>query len=521
MPVYHLITLLALVSGSSLRQGGRAFLGGFGLVQATQDSAHYFLPPNIYDNLPPGLTTPLAPVPTPPPSAVSNRIASGPDDPLTIEVTTPLLNAIFTPGSEVVMTWTNNDAVSFPEGWTAPQSVLDMITNDANFSHNPLLTQDDMINLAKIKVIDLKRAALTSALKDSPIWLQSLRLLSWPLSPSSLASDNNNDGGIDKNDSNASENYDSNHTVTESTSQQQQTVFSISPNVLSDPGYSLQNVSRMMILGTAGGQITWTIPEDWEYEGEFEVRIPSAASSLNGDGGAKSRSFWILRDVATRTNNPQYNLPSMEQQQRLATGATDRFSHERSVQRQRDMGIFLGVSAMMLAFILVGLGFMIGIYRRRWATRSASSSASPPASFDSDGYHRHHHLESSLATDSLITSSATSSLSAGQMKQPAGQQHQHERYGCNTFDYSQGDDDAHSPTDLNLSDETISEKVTAAGGTKIANMEWAQQQRVGEMSALSPVDLPLYEAEDSSSSSTLASSTTQGMSSQDLQDRPC
>jgi hypothetical protein len=87
------------------------------------------------------------------------------------------LNAVYTPGSDLIMTWSHN-GIEFPDDWTPQQGLLDTITNDPNFSHSPLLTKDDMTSLAKMKLEDLKRSQLVSIMNDSPIWLNSLRLVS-------------------------------------------------------------------------------------------------------------------------------------------------------------------------------------------------------------------------------------------------------------------------------------------------------------------------------------------------------
>ncbi|KAF8931549.1 hypothetical protein EDD21DRAFT_415811 [Dissophora ornata] len=522
MVPFHGLLLLVFFAGSSYhRQGARL---NAGLVQAYQGPGDYFLPSNIYDNLPPGIQTPTATAPIPIPSTTApgqsteSRVGSsdndavfyqspGLDDPPMIEITTPLLNAVYTPGSGLVVTWTSHDEISFPDNWTPPQSLLDMVTNDPNFSHNPLLTKDDMTNLAKMKLVDLKRAALTLIMKDSPIWLTSLRLVSWPLQ--AAASD------IDDDDQNG----DSGEERGPSGSSSQKT-FSISPTVLFDPGYSLQNLSRTTILGATGGQLSWVIPEDWEYEGEFEIRIPSVSSGSNGDvqtgkggsnsggAGARSHSFWILRDAATRTSNPQYNLPSVGQQPQEGKAGTGSglFSSRMDVQRQRDMGVFLGVSAMMLAFILVGLGFIVGIYRR------SSAPSAPGGELESDACA---HIESSLATDSMITTSTPSySSSSARSAGPLINCKHMEGYGGNPFEHSQGDDDAHSPRDLDLSEETfrggMSEKATVGGKNERGYSQECEKEYSPVDSTF--VDLPLYEAHDSSS--TLA--TARAASNQDL-----
>jgi len=373
MVALHGLALLAILAGSSQRHGYPA------LAQAYQDAAHYYLPSNIYDNLPPGIETPAGGVPQPSQASSpaqlrssqrsADKLLPGPDDTPRIDVTTPLFNAVYTPSSDLIMTWTHN-GIEFPNNWTPQQSLLDMITN---FSHSPLLTKDDMTNLAKMKLEDLKRSQLASIMKDSPIWLHCLRLVSEP-------SDVAGKGQVP-----------------------------IQPNILFDPGYDLQKVSRMVTVGGgAGGQLTWTIPVDWPYEGEFEIRIPSLPCSnqtvAGKDVGTKSYTFWILRDDATRKANPEYTPSS----------ANDIQSAEKDANRHRALSIFLGVSAMILALILLRLGFMIGIYRRRWtpsatslATAGDSSSPSPTSSIstkaDSQDFAkgRSHPLPPSLLTQGI------------------------------------------------------------------------------------------------------------------------
>ncbi|KAF9356378.1 hypothetical protein BGX26_005368 [Mortierella sp. AD094] len=472
MVAAHSLLLLAILAGSSRQNGLQA------LAQAYQDSEHYVLPANIYDILPPGLQTPVAaptiPVPSPT-TSVTTKISgsvtpvSGPDDTLSVEIMTPLLNSIYTPGSSLVMSWTNND-ISFPENWTPPQSVLDMITKDPNFSNSPLLTKEDMTNLAKFKLTELRRAQLLSILEDSSVRLHSLRLLSWPFVPPVAG----NDGKSSTNS------------------------YYISPSILSDPGFTIQNFSQINMLGGAGGQLTWMIPDDWEYEGEFEIRIPSPSgggSGMNGNaavsaggaqGGTKSHSFWILRDAATRTSNSQYNIPPMDQQQHDMSGWPGGDG-----QRQKNLGVFLGVAAVMLAFVLIGLGGMIGVYRRKWATQSASSESS--ISSESEP----------LTTDTNSLSYSSSSGSARSTRPLTKNLHQVQ--DVDPFVIAAGDEDAHSPTDLkdlNASETTLG-GIEAAGMSEKAMAGKDCQEQYSPV-ASSFVDLLLYEARESTS--TLAAS---------------
>ncbi|KAF9361675.1 hypothetical protein BGX34_006995 [Mortierella sp. NVP85] len=402
----HGLALLAILAGSSQRHGYPA------LAQAYQDAAHYYLPSNIYDNLPPGIETPAGGVPQPSqvPSPAqlrssqrsTDKLLPGPDDTPRIDVTTPLFNAVYTPSSDLIMTWTHN-GIEFPNNWTPQESLLDMITNNPNFSHSPLLTKDDMTNLAKIKLEDLKRGQLASIMKDSPIWLHCLRL------------------------------------VSESSDVAGKGQFPIQPKILFDPGYDLQKVSRMvMVGGGAGGQLTWTIPVAWPYEGEFEIRIPSLPSSnqtvVGKDMGTKSYTFWILRDDATRKANPVYTPSSVNDMQPA----------EKDANRHRALSIFLSVSAMILALILLGLGFMIGIYRRAPSVTSLAtagdSSPSPTSSVstkaDSQDFAkgRSHSLPPSLLTQGIHP----------WMRD--GYPHQKQETGL--LERAPGDEDAHSASTL-------------------------------------------------------------------------
>ncbi|KAG0004716.1 hypothetical protein BGZ80_010088 [Entomortierella chlamydospora] len=456
MVATHSLLLLAILAGSSQQNGLRA------LAQAYQDSEHYVLPANIYDNLPPGLQTPVA-APTiaaPSPTTlavtkVSGIVPSvpGPDDTMSLEILTPLLNSIYTPGTGLVVSWTN-DEVSFPENWAPEQSILDMITKAPNFSNSSLLTKEDMTNLAKAKLIGLRRAQLLSVLKESSVRLHSLRLLSWPLIPP-----------VTGDDGKASTNS-----------------HYISPSILSDPGLPILNFSQIGMLGGAGGQMTWMIPEDWEYEGEFEIRIPSP-SGMNGSaavsagsawGGAKSHGFWILRDLATRTSHPQYNIPPMDQQQRVMSGWRGGDS-----QGQKVLGVFFGIATVMLAFVLIGLGGMIGVYYHKWVAQVASSPESEPLTIDNN----------------LPSYSPSSGLA----------KNLHQMQGVDPFVIATGDEDAHSPTDLkdlNVSDRAIGGIEAAAMSEKaMAGKDCRERYNPVDRSF---VDLPLYEAWESTS--TLAAS---------------
>ena len=421
--------LVAVLAGSG-RQGPP-------LVEAYQDAAHYFLPPNIYDNLPPGLTVPPGgpiqpPVSdgntntntvTPKANRAAGSLAPGPDASPTIDITTPALNSVYTPGTSLVLTWSNN-GILFPDSWKPPQSLLDMIRNEPNFSNSPLLTEQDMTNLAKIKLEELKRTQLANTFKDSPIWLNSLRLVSWPVSasPSSPSSS-----------------------------------VSISPSILTGPGYSLLNVSRLAISGGSSGQLTWTIPQDWNYEGEFEIHVPSLFMDNDHQQPAASQSFWILRDAATRASHPEYNTPLVlgPSSPFLKSGGTIMGGKSLDEQhRLKQTGSILGIAAMTLALILVGLVMLMGYYRRKWIAQQREQA------------------------DEQATAALTD-INGGGEDGPLTIMH--------------GDDDAHSPTNLNLS------SVALCGADKAT--EAAREEK--EHALVSPSSagaLPLYEAQDSTNS---------------------
>ncbi|KAF9540517.1 hypothetical protein EC957_004043 [Mortierella hygrophila] len=513
MTPFNTLLLLAVLATSAQHSNKNNILT---LVQASpyQDAAHYALPPNIYDNIPPGLTTPTSfrtyptPAPAPAPEALIEQrdTASSPPPPAGTEsgptgfdITAPLVNNIYTPGSGLIMTWSNREVV-LPDSWVPPQAILDLITHEANFSNSPLLTKADMRNLAMMKMQDLRAAQQANAIKDSPVLLKNLRLLSWPLS------DNTNE------------------TTTRTTG--------LSAKILSDPGFNLLNnvnkssSARLTILGTSGGALLWTIPADWAYEGEFEIEISTAAGT---PGRHTSNSFWILRDAVTRQLNQQYNLPSMDQQQQSYLDAKAAERTKADIQRQRDMGVFSGVAAMMSAVVLVGLGVVVGMYRRKWAAQEATAAAAANRGSDSlpssrrgsssnlesaacctdpsdDGIKR---TLSSTTTARNQYAEYTSSSRSGILSVKQQQQQ-------SLLDPLQGDEDAHSPKDLNLnlSEETLrgviikgdndEDEKTTVGKSDIAVVAGGE----GSVSA-TPVDesfedLPLYEYGINDSASTLA-----------------
>ncbi|KAG0051748.1 hypothetical protein BGZ83_003366 [Gryganskiella cystojenkinii] len=435
------------------------------LVKASQDAAHYFLPSNIYDNLPPGVTPPPAGRIAPPPAETDTDTAAvlsttpsenkvdprtgriiipplspGPDATPTIDIPTPTLNTVFTPGSSLVLTWTNNGIV-FPENWKPPQSLMDLIKSAPNFSNSPLLTEEDMTNLAKIKLEELKRAQLANTFKDSPLWLNSLRIVSWPLGSSS------------------------------STNPSSSTV-SISPSILTDPGYSLLNVSRIAISGGSSGQLIWTIPEDWNFEGEFEIRVPSLFMDNAHQRPAKSHSFWILRDAATRALHPEYNTPlvlgpsSTTSKTGTIGGSGNGGSLETEAlhRQQKEMGIFLGVGAMLLAFVLLGLGVMMGRYRRKWAARQRKRQEQQQGQ---------------------LTGGDLSAAAMVREREPVS----------GPLAMMNGDDDAQPTEDLNLSSVTLGfvEQQSSAFGSKA---DPAKEHESLDSPSYSTT-LPLYEARES------------------------
>ncbi|KAF9108532.1 hypothetical protein BGX29_011003 [Mortierella sp. GBA35] len=528
------------------------------------DSAHYALPPNIYDNIPPGLVTPTSfktyplSTPTPAPDAPSisprdttsgaavvgaeSTAGGGIETELTggFDITTPLLNSIYTPGAGLIMTWSNCE-MDFSESWTPPQAILDMITNDPGFSNSPLLTTEDMCRLAKMKVQELWAAQQANVIKDSPIWLKSLRLVSWPLAEGASVSGDE-------------------ATVARADTTAMGMMTALSPKILTDPGFSLINASnnnhsaKLTILGSAGGQLMWMIPEDWEYEGEFEIVIPSppggpSSSSSSASAsfpGHNSRSFWILRDSATRQRTPQYTLPSMDQQALLLAlggdGSADGSNVGRireDIQRRRDMSVFLGVAAMMMAFVLLGLGVVIGMYRRRWAAQEAAAAAAAAASGSGSGSGSLGTLSSSRHGSSSNLESANANANASSpacytgtgsyavrpvLRKPMRTQYAEytssstglvmKRQNSSLLDPIQDDEDAHSPKDMDLENLSVETLGCGDGGLKERYDEKAIESGSGgyggsESGGVTPVDesfvnLPLYESLNDSSS-TLAS----------------
>ncbi|KAF9431199.1 hypothetical protein BGZ94_006880 [Podila epigama] len=462
-----LVVALAVGSGSPK----------LGLVQATQDAAHYFLPDNIYENLPPGVEIPEGAKKTSsgPPVARSenspyapvynnnnnNQLFYGPEDPPSIDISTPKLNAIYTPGSSLVMAW-NNPGIKFPSDWVPPKALMDTITEDPGFSHSPLLTPDDMVNLAKMKLDEMRQMQLSNQLKDSTIWLKHLRLISTVSVAGASASE--------------------------------------PPHVLTDSGYSLSGATRQNLVSGIRGELVWRIPEDWNHEGEFEIVIPSVAGIRLNDttsySGAKSPSFWILRDAATREHYPSYS--NENEKQTHFVGGT--LSSGDLIQQQRQLGVFLGVIAMLAAFGLVIVGLVLHQYRKKWAQQQLQQQQ-----MEEQHYHlRQHYLQqqqqqqyqqhqqqqqqlqqkqqpqasSSITRRSSTLSSESSVLTAkpstsmrspnrstfgygdnpflthAEIMQQHGVNnsslHKDDNDGiCNNpFDMVQGDEDAHSPVDL-------------------------------------------------------------------------
>ena len=369
MTPFNTLLLLAVLATSAQRSSKNNL---HTVIQASfyQDAAHYALPPNIYDNIPPGLTTPTSfrtyPTSTPvPASPVEQRDAPSSTPPAGTEsgpagfdITAPLVNSIYTPGSELIMTWSNREVV-FPDSWVPPQAILDLIPYEANISNSPLLTKEDMRTLAMMKVQDLRAAQQANAIKDSPVLLKNLRLLSWPLS------DNTDE------------------TTTRTTAAAAAATMGLSAKILSDPGFNFlsyvnnSSSARLTILGISGGALLWTIPADWAYEGEFEIKISTTAGT---PGRHTSYSFWILRDAVTRQLHPQYNLPSMNQQQQSLLDAKGAERIRADIQRERDMGVFLGIATMMSTVVLIGLGVVVGMYRRKWTAEEAAAVANRDSS---------------------------------------------------------------------------------------------------------------------------------------------
>ncbi|KAG0258449.1 hypothetical protein BG011_003272 [Mortierella polycephala] len=469
-----LVVLVALAGSNHYFQGPKAF------VQAYQDPGRYVLAPGLE----------ILDTPTPNAVEASGNVARadprpnhaiglspGPESLPSIDITTPLLNSVYAPGSSFIMTWSNN-GIRFPSNWTPPQSIIDMIMHEVNISHSAPLKDDDIRVLAQKKLEDLRRMQLDNIIKDSLIWLHSVRLVNWPLQIP---------------DAKAPTNGTMKATLTHQQQQQQSALLiSLSPSILVSPGYNLVNVSRMTILGSAGGQLTWSIPEDWAYEGEFEIRIPSVHSGTGSDG-AKSRTFWILRDAATRARSPAYNLPSMDLQQQAISSSSgqDQRWYDRTLQRQKDTGVILGVAAMLLALLLVALGMTARTYRRKWAKNGNQSMSSlttsgttlAAGSETSIGSLSSYMTDSSIAAMSsscysLYTSSSSarsSRVQQPQLQYPAQHYNQSQvhiaHHAYHPLDFTSGDQDALSPIDMNISGETLGpERPMGAAGTAAATV---------------------------------------------------
>ncbi|KAG0299562.1 hypothetical protein BGZ97_003640 [Linnemannia gamsii] len=512
MTLVNTFLVLVLVASSVQHSSNKQFA----LVHAaSQDAAHYALPPNIYDNIPAGLTTPTSfrtyPTATPT-SPVQQRdapaLATTTDGgPTGFDITAPLLNSLYTPGSGLMVTWSNRE-VAFLDSWVAPQAIMDLIIHDANFSNSSLLTKEDMRNLAKMKVQDLRATQQANVMKDSVFLLKSLRLLSWPLLDSDIGDETRT------------------------------TMTDLSAKILSDPGFNLlksvnnsSTPARLTILGSSGGALLWTIPADWEYEGEFQIEISTAAGT---PGQHTTRSFWILRDAVTRKLVPQYNLPSMaQQQQAIFEAAKVGGRAKEEIQRQRDMGVFLGVAAMMSAFVLVGLGVVVGMYRRKWAAQEAAAAANRGSgSFPSSRRNSSSNLESATTPIAACCAGTSDGSIKRTLSLPTTARSQYLEYTSSScgiltrkkqqslLDPLQGDEDAHSPKDLNLSEETLRGVIIKShdDNDEDDDEKKAIESNIvvdgsggegGGVSATTPVDesfveLPLYESGNNDSTSTLA-----------------
>ncbi|KAF9179131.1 hypothetical protein BGZ51_007200 [Haplosporangium sp. Z 767] len=500
-----LVVLVALAGFNPYFQGPNVF------TQAYQDPGHYIPTHGLeaQDALIPSAVEASGVAARADPG--SNHViglSPGPESPLSIDITTPLLNSVYAPGSNVIMTWSNN-GIRFPNNWAPPQSIIDVIMRNQNISRSAPLTDDDIRVLAQKKYEDLRRMQLENIIKDSPIWLHSVRLVNWPLQIS--------DAKVPTNDATMA--------ILEQQQQQPVSLISLSPSILISPGYNLVNVSRTTILGGAGGQLAWLIPEDWEYEGEFEIRIPSVHSGTDSDG-AKSRTFWILRDAATRARSPAYNLPSMDLQQQAISSSfgQDQRWYDRIMRRQRDTGIILGVAAMLLVFLLMALGVTVGIYRRKSTKdghRSMSSLTTSGATL-ATGSETSIGSLSSYNTDASITAmssscysqytSSSSSMSTKvhqpPLQYPAQYYNQSQAHIAHhthrPLNFISGDQGAPSPMGMNMSGETLSLERTMDVAAVASVNDGSASERIGssnkgadrDKTALvnnsSFVDLPLY-----------------------------
>ncbi|KAF9580341.1 hypothetical protein BGW38_003053 [Lunasporangiospora selenospora] len=240
--------------------------------------------------------------------------------------------------------------------------------------------------LAQAKLETLKQRQLDVMVKESSVHLHSLRLVSWAstLNPTRATHPHADDTSV--------------------------LATVPSPEILSGPGHNLAGAAKLSsIQGGAAGTLTWTIPEDWAYEGEFEIFIPTVAGSgsssgtgspvhnsgtgspqdrnddgngngiVSGGGGTRSQTFWILRDVDTRKHAPQYRLFPMVDSPLGHPHLHHGHTHRGGTMRWRDAGIFYGVAAMMLTLVLIGLGVILALLclrRRRLYSNIGSQSQS-------------------------------------------------------------------------------------------------------------------------------------------------
>ncbi|KAG0267806.1 hypothetical protein DFQ27_008195 [Actinomortierella ambigua] len=356
-------------------------------------AANYKLPPDIYDDIPSGLDTPLKdlvkqgqPLSVGNPAMQEQPQPSGGGGTLVHRIVSPTCNTIYAPGDEVVVKWIS-------EMQEVPKSQLDSIptVEEATGGGGGVGGEGGggEGGGATWKERALQEAHdSATALHDSPIRLHSLRLITtpWtqgkvggalkslqkqqqPQSSSNLLTKHNSNN----NNNNNSDFYFHHQQLSSAslefwnavqTQLQGEEGYPISQGVVDNDG------GGSMISLTTGGKTAWKIAEDWPMEGEFEIRIHARSSASSPAQVAKSPSFWILQDQAFREKHRQAGPGSSPG--RDSGGENGLIDDEHwdggslFVERQKGLGIFLGLMAVVVVSALVSACCVVPYYRHRW-----------------------------------------------------------------------------------------------------------------------------------------------------------
>ncbi|KAF9972025.1 hypothetical protein BGZ73_004906, partial [Actinomortierella ambigua] len=350
-------------------------------------AANYKLPPDIYDDIPAGLDTPLKdlvkqgqPLSAGNPSMQEQQSPGG--GTLINRVVSPNRNTIYAPGNEVLVTWisTTQENVNSQEAPKVPSESIST-EDEATGAASEATWKGRALQAEK-----RQQAHDSAAFHESPIRLHSLRLITpW------TGKIGNALKSLRKQQQHKSSSILAKHEInTSNNSDHQQSASlefwnTVQTQLESEEGYPItQGIDGSMISTATGGQVSWKIGQEWPIEGEFEVWIHAQGSPAHV---AKSPSFWILQDRAYRENHHQQaGHGSSSPGGGSGLVGDEQWDEDDVVERRKGLGVFLGLMSTVVVSAVISACCVVPYFRRRWALDPLDISHLEQAAAKDEGY---------------------------------------------------------------------------------------------------------------------------------------